>query len=83
MKYDIYDEKIDVNGRYISFRIKHGEACYEIVNIYTPVNEYERVKFINEISSSFIDDQDKYTEIIIGGDYNSPIRQSYTRCRYQ
>ena len=69
MKSDIYDEKIDVNGRYISFKIKYGEACYQIVNIYAPVDEYERVKFINEISSSIIDDQDENTEIIIGGDY--------------
>ena len=67
MKSDIYDQKIDVNGRYISFKIKYGEACYQIVNIYAPVDEYERVKFINEISSSIIDDQDENTEIIIGG----------------
>ena len=56
-----------MNGRYISFKIKHGEACYQIVNIYAPVDEYERVKFTNEISSSIIDDQDENTEIIIGG----------------
>ena len=67
MKSDVYDEKIDVNGRYISFKIKYGEACYQIVNIYAPVDEYERVKFINEISSSIIDGQDENTEIIIGG----------------
>ena len=79
MKYDIYDEKIDVNGRYISFKLKHGEACYQIVNIYAPVDEYERVKFINEISSSIIDDQDKNTEIIIGGDYNCTMNNELDR----
>ena len=67
MKSDIYDQKIYVNGRYISFKIKYGEACYQIVNIYAPVDEYERVQFINEISSSIIDDQDENTEIIMGG----------------
>ena len=59
MKYDIYDEKKVVNGRYIQFKIKHGDACYQIFKTYAPVDEYERVKFMNEISSSIIDDQDK------------------------
>ena len=79
MKSDIYDEKIDVNGRYISFKIKYGEACYQIVHIYAPVDEYERVKFINEISSSIIDDQDENTEIIIGGDYNCTMNNELDR----
>ena len=43
------------------------------------MDEYERVKFINEIRSSIIDGQDENTEIIIGGDYNCTMNNELDR----
>ena len=44
-KYDIIKTVVDPNGRYISCKVKFGEIVYNIINIYAPNHEYERVKF--------------------------------------
>ena len=65
-KYDVTNESIDNNGRYIVFNLVVGENKYRFINVYTPNSEYERVKFINEINN-WIDPE---IETLIAGDFN-------------
>ena len=49
-----------------------------VFNIYAPVNEYERVKFFNDISA-LLCDHDENVETIIGGDYNCTLNNAIDR----
>ena len=70
IKYDIENVIIDTNGRYIIIHLKVAGSHYRIVNLYAPNNEYERVRFMNNMTAILSDDNDKYTETVIGGDFN-------------
>ena len=50
--------------------LKVAESHYKIVNLYASNNEYERVRFMNNMTAILSDDNDKYTETVIGGDFN-------------
>ena len=50
--------------------LKVAESHYKIVNLYAPNNEYERVRFMNNMTAILSDDNDKYTETVIEGDFN-------------
>ena len=51
------------------------------MNVYAPVDEYERVKFINDMQCLIRDDDNQESsEIIIGGDYNCTMNNVMDRC---
>ena len=65
-KYNIVNEVIDVNGRFITFELLIGEDKYNFINIYAPNNGLERIKFFNELNSWVKLD----SQTLVGGDYN-------------
>ena len=71
------NEVIDPNGRFIALDIKINENKYRIINIYAPNQEYERVKFFNEMNELVNLDDDM--EVIIGGDYNCTLENDIDR----
>ena len=52
-----------------------GEDQYKVINIYSPNDEYERVKFINKANDWI--DPDK--ELILGGDFNCVLNSDKDR----
>ena len=58
MDFDITEQIIDSNGRYVVFKLKTSNGIYKIFIIYAPVNAYERVKFFNDISALLCDDDE-------------------------
>ena len=65
-KYDIRNTKIDSNGRYICVDFHIEESKYNLINIYAPNDNYERVKFIANMNNWL----DPNTDTLIGGDFN-------------
>ena len=78
MDFDITEQMIDSNGRYVVFKLKTSNGTFKVFNIYAPVNEYERVKFFNDISA-LLCDNDENVETIIGGDYNCTLNNAIDR----
>ena len=78
MDFDITEQMIDSNGRYVVFKLKTGNGTYKVFNIFASVNEYERVKFFNDISA-LLCDNDENVETIIGGDYNCTLNNAIDR----
>ncbi len=74
-RYDIKNEIIDYNGRYIIFDLCIGDSMYRFINIYAPNNEYDRVAFIN-LMSTWIDPD---IETIVSGDYNCTLNSELDR----
>ena len=64
--YQVKNEIIDSNGRYIIFDLEICEVQYRFINIYSPNDSYERVKFINDLNMWI----DPDIETFIGGDFN-------------
>ena len=73
--FDIVDKTVDSNGRYIIFTLKIGENVYKLINIYAPNDDFERVKFFQNINS-WIDDK---LETFIGGDFNCTLNSYLDR----
>ena len=65
-KYDIDKVDIDSNGRYIKCNLNISGSDYNLINLYAPNNEYERVKFFNGVYSWIDTDR----ETLISGDFN-------------
>jgi exonuclease III len=70
LKYDILEQKLDDNGRYIALKIKINDMVYGIINGYAPtsdklVEQMEWLKSITEILENLSE-----TNIIFGGDIN-------------
>ena len=78
MDLEITEQIINPNGQYIVFELKASNGTYKVFNIYALVNEYERVKFFNEISV-LLCNNDESVEIIIGGDYNCKLNNAIDR----
>ena len=78
-KYDIIKTVVDPNGRYISCKVKFGEIVYNIINIYAPNHEYERVKFFNEMHEMLQSDGDNDNVIVLAGDFNCVISNDLDR----
>ena len=64
--YDIRNDIIDNNGRYIIFDLYINETKYKFINIYAPNCEYQRVQFINNINT-WIEPE---VETLVSGDFN-------------
>ena len=79
IKYDIENILIDANGRYIILQVKIDEAVYQVVNIYAPNDEYERVNFFNLIMATLGQHKTENMETIIGGDYNCVLNSELDR----
>ena len=71
----VKNELIDPNGRYIVFDLEYNEQFYRYVNIYTPNNEYERVKFINSANEWL---HPEY-ENLVAGDFNCTLNSETDR----
>ena len=65
-KYNIVNEVIDANGRYIFFDLCIGDDKYKFINIYAPNDGYARVKFFNELNTWVELD----SQTLIAGDFN-------------
>ena len=73
--YNIVNEIIDVNGRYIRFDLLIGEDKYSFINIYAPNNGYERVKFFNELNT-WVEIDNK---TLVAGDFNCTLDSDIDR----
>ena len=78
MDFEITEQIIDSNRRCVVFKLKTSHGTYKVFNIYAPVNEYERVKFFNDISA-LLCDNDENVETMIGGDYNFTLNNAIDR----
>ena len=80
LDYHITKEVVDSNGRYINFNLKIGETVINLINIYAPNDNYERVKFFNELNTHI----DCEIETMVGGDFNCAIDSKLDRlnCTY-
>jgi exonuclease III len=76
-KYNYIDVVKDFNGRYIRFKLEHDKSKFNIINIYAPNGEYERVHFFNSMNG-WINDDEGY-ETIIGGDFNCVLKNKLDR----
>ena len=65
-RYNVDDIIIDTNGRYIYCNVTDNDNIFKIINVYAPNDEFERVRFFNNINS-WINSEE---EILIGGDFN-------------
>ena len=77
--YDIENILIDANGRYIIIQVNIDEAVYQVVNIYAPNDEYERVNFFNLIMANLSQHKTENMGTIIGGDYNCVLNSETER----
>ena len=77
--YDIENILIDANGRYIIIQVNIDEAVYQVVNIYAPNDEYERVNFFNLIMANLGQHKTENMGTIIGGDYNCVLNSETER----
>ena len=75
-QYDVIEDDVDQNGRHILCTVKLNEMKLHIMNVYAPNNEYERVKFFNDIQTHFVNADGC---IIIGGDFNCVINNDIDR----
>ena len=73
--YNIVNEVIDPNGRYIYFELVLGDRTYKLINIYAPNNNYERVKFFCELDKWI----DFDNETMVGGDFNCTLDSAMDR----
>ena len=73
--YNIVNEVIDPNGRYIYFELVLGDRTYKLINIYAPNNNYERVKFFCELGNWI----DFDNETMVGGDFNCTLDSTMDR----
>ena len=74
--YDIKNVEIDSNGRYIKCNLLINDSTmYNLINLYAPNNEYERVKFFNQVYSWVDTDM----EILMSGDYNCTLNGELDR----
>ena len=74
-KYDIRNAKIDSNGRYIRVDLHIEESKYNLINMYAPNDNYERVKFIANMNNWL----DPNTDTLIGGDFNCALNSNLDR----
>ncbi len=73
--FDVRNEIIDYNGRYIVFDLHFESKKYKMINIYAPNNEYERVRFVNNMTKWL----DPELETIIAGDFNCTLNSEMDR----
>ena len=82
VNYSLSDIDIDPNGRYIRVKVDQDGSFYQVINIYSPNNEYERVCFIKQIGEWLVN-MEENTEAVIGGDFNCVLSNQLDRlnCR--
>jgi len=72
--WELLNELVDVNGRYIILTLRKAIGIFTVVNLYAP-NE-NSLEFFEEIFTQSIRIKDKYdSELIIAGDYNLVINK--------
>ena len=71
LQFNLVENIIDKNGRYISTKCTINDSEFMLVNVYGPNTETEQVKFYSKFLHKIIDLQlPNDTSIIIGGDFN-------------
>ena len=77
--FNIIESICDPNGRYISCKVKLDENVYNLVNVYAPNQEYERVTFFNGLNQILYEEDDT----VLGGDFNCVLDNDVDRynCR--
>ena len=70
LKYDILDEKLDNNGRYIAIKIKIYDKIYGLINVYAPTSDKLAEQLEWFISINEILEEYSGISTIIGGDIN-------------